>query len=105
MTDPGLQPQRTTLSWTRTAITAAGLTGVLVRHAVRSGAAVDLVATAMAGATALSLLVLARLRRDRIQAAVDAGGSPISVRSIAAVAVLIMATAVALIASFLTDPS
>ena len=102
--DPGLQPQRTTLSWTRTGVGAAGLTAILARHAARTGAVVDIVATGMAAVAMVCLLVLARVRRDRITTAVAAGAAPVPARSVAAVTVLISATAVCVAVSFLLDP-
>ena len=102
--DPGLQPQRTTLAWTRTGIGAAALTGILARHAAESGAMVDIVATAFAGAAAICLLVLARLRRDRISVAVAADASPVSTRAVATTTLLIAATALCEVASFLANP-
>jgi putative protein kinase ArgK-like GTPase of G3E family len=98
--DQGLQPQRTTLSWTRTGIGAAGLTGVLTRQAARSGAAVDILATSLAAVATVGLLLLARIRRDRIATAVNAGVSPVSPRSVAAVTVLVAVTAICVTVSF-----
>ena len=102
--DPGLQPQRTTLSWTRTGVGAAALTAILVRHAATTGAAVDIAATALSAAAVVCLLMMARVRRDRITAAVAAGASPVSARSVAAVTVLISATAICVAVSFLLSP-
>jgi hypothetical protein len=102
--DPGLQPQRTTLAWTRTGIGAAALTGILARHAAESGAIVDIAATAFAGAGVFCLLLLARVRRDRITAAVAAGTSPVSTRAVAATTLLIAATALCEAISFLVNP-
>lgn len=92
--DPGLQPQRTTLAWTRTGIGAAALTGILIRNATTSGAVIDIVAATFAGAAALSILVFARLRRDQIHAAVAAGASPLARAAIPAVTVLVSGTAI-----------
>jgi hypothetical protein len=102
--DPGLQPQRTTLAWTRTAIGAGGLTGILARHAAESGAVVDVAGTVLAGAGAVCLLALARVRRDRIYAAVAARASPVSPRAILATSILIGSTALCEAISFLVNP-
>jgi hypothetical protein len=102
--DPGLQPQRTTLAWTRTGIGAAALTGILARHAAESGSVLDIAATASAGAAVLCLLLLARVRRDRITAAVAAGASPVSTRAVAVTTFLIAVTALCEAMSFLMNP-
>lgn len=95
--DPGLQPQRTTLAWTRTAIGSGALTGFLVRNAVVTGRAVDVVGAALTATMTVLVLVLGRRRRDHIRARLSADRSPLVPGAVASVTVLAAAAAVAVI--------
>jgi hypothetical protein len=100
--DPGLQPQRTTLAWTRTAIGCGALTGFLVRHAVVTGRLVDMVAAALTATMTVLVLVLGRRRRDRIRANLAADRSPVVPHSVAAVTVLASLAGTMVIVSIVT---
>ncbi|TNC27613.1 DUF202 domain-containing protein [Amycolatopsis alkalitolerans] len=52
--DPGLQPERTTLSWQRTGLSAAIVTALLVRQGILTGSALE----AAAGCCGAVLVVL-----------------------------------------------
>jgi hypothetical protein len=100
--DPGLQPQRTTLAWTRTAIACGALTGILVRHAVVSGRVVDMVGAALATVMSVSVLVLGRLRRERIRACIAVDRTPAVPHGVVAVTGLSLAAAVVVLISIAT---
>jgi hypothetical protein len=100
--DPGLQPQRTTLAWTRTAIACGTFAAIMTRHAVATGRAVDIAAASLGGIMTVSVLVLGRLRRDRIRARIADGRTPVVPHGIAAVTGLISAAAVIVVVSIAT---
>jgi uncharacterized membrane protein YidH (DUF202 family) len=100
--DPGLQPQRTTLAWTRTAIGCGALTGFLVRNAVVTGRLVDVVGAVLTATMTVLVLVLGRRRRDRIRACLSAGRSPLVPHAVAAVTALVSTAAVAVIIGIVT---
>lgn len=56
--DAGLQPQRTTLAWTRTGIAAAVLAAVLIRGAIKTGSGEAVAAAAAGGLAAIAILAL-----------------------------------------------
>lgn len=61
MTKPGLQPERTDLAWSRTALAAAGCALLLLGVAARHGLTVTtLLPAALMGITAISLALLGR---------------------------------------------
>ncbi|MBD8029852.1 DUF202 domain-containing protein [Corynebacterium gallinarum] len=62
--DPGLQPERTTLSWTRTTISLAVCTAVLLRWTNFYGAAI-LIPVVILVALAMFILVTQRIRYTR----------------------------------------
>lgn len=64
--DPGLQPERTALAWHRTALGAAVLTVLLVRHGAVAGAALELAAGGFALLTALFAVLTARTVRSGV---------------------------------------
>lgn len=64
--DPGLQPERTALAWTRTALASAACSLVLLHVAVRQGGGL---ATVPAVCTAAVSVTLVTLRRHRHVAA------------------------------------
>ena len=101
--DPGLQPQRTTLAWTRTGIGCAALTGILIRHAVLTGRAIDIAGAALAATTTVVVLVLGRRRRKQISDRLATGRSPVTHHGVAAVTVLICAAAIAVISGVVVD--
>jgi hypothetical protein len=101
--DPGLQPQRTTLAWTRTAIACGAFAAIMIRQAVVSGRAVDIVAAALGGIITVSVLMLGRMRRDRIKARLADGHSPVVPHGIAAVTGLTSAAAVIVVLSIATS--
>jgi uncharacterized membrane protein YidH (DUF202 family) len=100
--DPGLQPQRTTLAWTRTAIACGALAAILTRHAVLSGRVVDMVAAALGGVMTVSVLVLGRLSRERIRACVAEDRTPVVPYEVVTVTWLTSAAAVLVIVSIAT---
>ena len=100
--DPGLQPQRTTLAWTRTAIGCGALTGFLVRHAVVTGRLVDVVGAALTATMTVLVLVLGRRRRDQIRARLAADRSPLVPHAVAAVTALVSLAAAAVIIGIVT---
>ena len=81
--DPGLYPQRTTLASTRTAIACGAFTGLLIRHAVVSGRVIDVVGAVLGGVMTVSVLVLGRLRRERIKACIADDRTPAVPRGVA----------------------
>jgi uncharacterized membrane protein YidH (DUF202 family) len=101
--DPGLQPQRTTLAWTRTGIGCAALTGILIRHAVLTKRAVDITAATLAALATVSVLVLGRLRRQQIRAALERGLSPAVPRAVAGLTLLVCLAAIAVTAGIAVD--
>jgi uncharacterized membrane protein YidH (DUF202 family) len=100
--DPGLQPQRTTLAWTRTAIGCGALTGFLVRNAVVTGRVVDVVGAALTATMTVLVLVLGRRRRDRIRACLVAERSPLVPHAVVTVTALASAAAGAVIIGIVT---
>jgi uncharacterized membrane protein YidH (DUF202 family) len=101
--DPGLQPQRTTLAWTRTAIGCGGLAALLVRHAVLTGRIIDVIAAVLAITATVSVLILGRRRRDSVTDRISRGQTPVTRPSVVTVAALIALLAVMLIGSILVD--
>jgi hypothetical protein len=100
--DPGLQPQRTTLAWTRTAIGSGALTGFLVRNAVTTGRVVDVIGAALTATMTVVVLVLGRQRRDHIRTRLVRDRSPLVPRAVASVTALSSAAAVAVIIGIVT---
>ncbi|NKY33208.1 DUF202 domain-containing protein [Nocardia speluncae] len=70
--DPGLQPERTTLAWVRTAASLAGVALLFLRHGLESNAAHAVVGLAGLG---FAVVVIARSarRHDRAVASFSAG--------------------------------
>jgi uncharacterized membrane protein YidH (DUF202 family) len=101
--DPGLQPQRTTLAWTRTGIGCAGLTGLLVRHAILTQRVLDVVAAALAAGAAVTVLALGRRRRDAIAKRLADGRTPVTPYGVIAVTLLVSMVAIVLLSSILME--
>jgi uncharacterized membrane protein YidH (DUF202 family) len=101
--DPGLQPQRTTLAWTRTAIGCGGLAALQVRQAVLTGHVIDVIAASVAAVATLSMLVLGRRRRDRIASRITNGQTPVTPGSVAAAAALVFVIAIVVIGSIVVE--
>ncbi len=87
MSDPGLQPERTALSWQRTALSTSMIALLLAFASLRAG---FLLGTAIAGAIAVAAAVV--LFASRRRAARALGTSPWT--SLTRIAALLIATAV-----------
>lgn len=72
--DPGLQPERTTLAWVRTAIALAAVTLLFLRY-VPGPLAVRLVVGGCALLLAGTLIATALPRHDHVSGAFSAGGA------------------------------
>lgn len=68
---PGLQPQRTSLAWSRAALAAAALAATTMRAAVVEGSVIDACSTAVSAFAALASYLAGRTR----------GGSPLAGRA------------------------
>ncbi|TCI99469.1 DUF202 domain-containing protein [Aeromicrobium sp. IC_218] len=79
--DPGLQPERTTLAWRRTALSMAAAAAVLARVAQARGDHVAAAASAVGGAVAAACWLLAGRRYARVTASLrkrgDLTGAPL----------------------------
>ncbi len=100
--DPGLQPQRTTLAWTRTGIGCAALTVLLARHVFLTEGPIAFIGAALAAAATVTIFVLGRRRRDQITNRLATGQNPALPSAMLSVAVLIGLIAMAVIATLLS---
>jgi hypothetical protein len=96
-TPPGLQPQRTALAWTRTALGCGGLAAVMVRHALLTGRILDVAAAALVLLAALGVFILGRRRRGQIARDLAAGRNPLLRSGIPVVSGLVVLSALAVI--------
>lgn len=95
--DRGLQVQRTTLAWTRTAVASAGLLGLLIRHALVDGGGVEILAAVVAAVATVTILVLGRRRGREIDRRL-AGGTTAANASAGRAALLVGAVGVLVVA-------
>jgi hypothetical protein len=100
-TPPGLQPQRTALAWTRTALGCGGLAAVMVRRAVLTGRVLDVIAAGLVTLAALGVFVIGRRRRRQIARALATGRNPLLRSGIPAVSGLVGLSALAVIGMLL----
>ncbi len=86
--DPGLAVDRTTLSWTRTALVAAALGAVLLRTGIMHRSPLTLGAAAVALLDAVAVAAVGRVRSIVVPARLAQGRSVVGATSLGLVALM-----------------
>lgn len=96
---PGLQLERTSLAWNRTALTAAALGATTARTGITDRSVLDLIATAVSLVAALTMYACSRRRHPAHSSTGDipAGRTAILIAAVSAAAATAAATVVLLV--------